>query len=123
MKLKSITTPVDRIIILFVLIISVLLFAVNLITFTPPSVVRIEVDGVLYGEYNLSDTKTITVNSQYGKNVVLIDSKSVCVLETTCKEQYEIGRKISKSGQCIVCLPNRVIIKIEGNEAVDGVTY
>jgi hypothetical protein len=123
LKIKSLTTKTDRIIIACTFLISVFIFAFNLNTISKPSTVNIEVDGILFGQYDISVPKTILVNSEYGFNKVLIENDSVCVIESSCNEQYEIGKKISKSGQCIVCLPNKVIIRITGNNEVDGVTY
>ena len=123
MNIKNYTTKTDRLIIGFIFLISVIILAFNLCSITKPSTVSIEVDGVLFGQYDISTAKTIVIDTEYGYNKVLIKNNSVCVIETSCKEQYEIGKKISKSGQCIVCLPNRVIIRITGNNELDGVSY
>ena len=47
----------------------------------------------------------------------------ILAIESSCDEQREIGQKISKAGQSIICLPNCVIIRISGNTDIDGVTY
>lgn len=123
MNIKKLTTKTDRIIIICAFLASAIILIFNLSTLGKASTLSIEVNGMLYGQYDMNVPKSITVKSEYGYNLVRIENGSAYVIESSCKEQYEIGKKISKCGQCIVCLPNRVIIRVTGNDEVDGVTY
>lgn len=69
-------------------------------------------------EYALKSDTAVVINSYYGKMIVRIKDKNVWVEETHCplKICQKTGR-ISKPGQNIVCVPNRVFIKIEGGES------
>jgi len=88
--------------------------------------VRITVDGELYGQYDFSyEEKTIEIKTEYGENIVKINENSVWVEDASCKDKLDVkAGKIEKSGQMIVCLPNRLLIEISGNDdKVDKVTY
>ena len=43
-------------------------------------------------------------------------------MDSDCKDRQCIG-EIQKSGEMIVCLPHKLIVKIEGSGEVDGVAY
>ncbi len=81
--------------------------------------VEIYKDGKLLNSYSLSENITVTVDSI----TVKIESSTVCITESSCsgKDCIKSG-KISRAGQCIVCLPNRLTVKITGKTNVDGVT-
>lgn len=50
---------------------------------------------------------------------IIIKKDGVYVLESSCKDKVCIHQgKINRTGQSIVCLPNQVVIKLEG-KAVD----
>lgn len=92
--------------------------------------VVIKSGGSVYASYPLSEKKTIVVPApQQPKegsagsehrdlyNIVIIDSGSVCVSEASCKNQVCVRHgSISHPGENIVCLPNRLIVSIEGGE-------
>ena len=92
--------------------------------------VVIKSGGSLYASYPLSDKKTLVVPAPQESgsdaketehpefyNVVIIDSGSVSVSEASCKNQVCVRHgSISHPGESIVCLPNRLIVSIEGGE-------
>ena len=123
-------TKGDNIVIVLVIGISFIsMFLVNALFYgiTGESIV-IEVDGQLYGKYNFNEitsTKYIEIRTQYGYNKVEIEKNRVRIVEADCPDQLDVlAGWISKSNQMIVCLPNRVVIRIEGEAGeIDGVTY
>ena len=77
--------------------------------------VKVTVNGREYGTYKLSDDQEITVEKNGHVNKFVIKDGKVDMVEASCKNQICVHEaKISKSGQSIVCLPNRVSIVIEG---------
>ncbi len=81
--------------------------------------VEIYKDGKLVSSHPLTEEKTLTVDSV----VIKTESGAVCIVQSDCKGRDCINSgKISRVGQCIVCLPNRVTVKITGNTNIDGVT-
>lgn len=92
--------------------------------------VVIKSGGSVYATYPLSENKTIKVSApqQSGEdadgneqpesyNVVIIDGGSVSVSKASCKNQVCVRHgSISHPGENIVCLPNRLIVSIEGGK-------
>ncbi|WP_236914706.1 NusG domain II-containing protein [Clostridium sp. Cult2] len=59
--------------------------------------------------------KTIPVETEYGYNLIEIDDEKVRVIEADCPDQLDVKQGyISKVGEVIVCLPNRLVIEIKG---------
>lgn len=77
--------------------------------------VVITVDGKLYKEVPLTKKteEKIDINTVYGKNEVIIEKGEVHMHESNCKDKIcmKMG-KISIPGDSIICLPNRVMVKI-----------
>ncbi len=86
----------------------------------------VEVDGREYGRYTLQEKngKTLAIRTEFGYNKIVIENGSVRVTESDCPDHLEIAAgSIQKSGEMLVCLPNRLVIRIEGEGSVDGVAY
>lgn len=74
-------------------------------------------DTVLVGTYQLNGNQNVIlpIDSNYGHNKMMIENGSVRMLEADCPDQVCVHTApISKPGQTIVCLPNRVVIEITG---------
>ena len=84
--------------------------------------VRITVGGEEYGTYSLSEDQTIEINDT---NVCEIKDGEVNMIQADCPDQLCIHQgPIHIQGETIVCLPNRVVVEITGNdkdEQLDGV--
>ena len=88
--------------------------------------VVIYLDGDEYARYNLSQTtkSIVEVESKYGQNTVAIENGNVYVTKSSCKDKLEISAgQINKKGQTLVCLPNRVVVTIEGGKQIDATTF
>ena len=77
--------------------------------------VVITVDGKIYKEVPLTKNtyEKIDINTVYGKNEVIIEKGEVHMHESNCQDKIcmKMG-KISIHGDSIICLPNRVMVKI-----------
>jgi len=103
--------------------------------------VVIESGGDLYAKYPLSEDRVIVVpapkqrntdapaadpddqaSAQYDYyNVVEIKDGSVSVTEASCKNQVCVRHgRVSRSGESIVCLPNRLVVRIESGYEEGG---
>ncbi len=83
-------------------------------------------DGKVYARYALTNTQPqiIRVESEFGSNVLEISRDGVRVMESSCEDGLEVkAGRINKPGQSLVCLPNRLVITIEGRGGYDGVSY
>lgn len=122
-------TKGDKIIIVSILIISFvsILFINSLNNSSSGNILVIEVNGKLYDEYKLDTInfhKIIEINTKYGYNKVEITKNGIRIKESDCPDKICVkSGYISNKGEMIVCLPNRLILKIEGDESVDGVAY
>lgn len=91
---------------------------------TSGNTVRITVGGEIYGEYSISEDRTIRIETEYGVNVVTVEGGSVSMTEADCPDGYCIdqGSK-NKEGQSIVCLPHKVVVEVVETDdgVIDGV--
>ena len=78
-------------------------------------------NGVCMARLPLSADQQLTVSG----NTIQIRDGACCVLRADCPDQRCVHQGwASRAGQCIVCLPNRVMIQIEGGNAdADTVSY
>ncbi len=75
-------------------------------------------DNKLIGRYILKKDyeNEFTVRTEKGYNTIVIKNNNIWIKDTDCPDKYcQQQGKISGSGQVIVCLPNRLLIKIVGN--------
>lgn len=87
--------------------------------------VVIEVDGSVYGTYNLSEDKEIDIVNGSHTNHISIKGGTVQMTYSTCHNQICVDKgKISEINDMIVCLPNKVVISIESREGgeIDAVS-
>lgn len=76
--------------------------------------VVIRQNGKPYGTYSLSKDREIHIKNGKQENVVRIQNGSVLMEKSTCKNQVCVDEgKISRAGQSIICLPNRVVVEIQ----------
>ena len=77
--------------------------------------VVVKVNGEVYGKYSLTKDRTITVNRDGHMNKITIKGGKVQVSKSNCKNQVCVKQGlISTTHQNIVCIPNRVVVSIEG---------
>lgn len=85
--------------------------------------VVIEVDGELYASYDMNKidgVKTVDVN---GKNTVEITKDYARAVYADCPDKLDVRRgKITKAGQIIVCLPNKMTVRIIGEKVYDDIS-
>ncbi len=83
------------------------------------STVQIYQDGQLLKEVPLQENMTLTIPGEY-ENVVQIQDGRVAIIEADCPGNDCVHTGwISTPGASIVCLPNRVEIRIVGSGGVD----
>lgn len=85
---------------------------------TSSRMVQITADNTVFGAYSLDENRTITVERNGHTNVVTIENGAVYISESTCKNQICVNDgSIDTIGQQIVCLPNRVVVEIIGDDS------
>lgn len=77
--------------------------------------VRITIDGKLYGEYSLSDNRTIIIDEPLGYNRVVIENGTAYMDGADCPDKYCMDYKpVSKGNETIICLPHRLVVEVLG---------
>jgi hypothetical protein len=111
--------------IIFILLI-IALFAFSFLkTSGQGATVEIRIAQKLYGTYDLNINQEIHILDDKGHSLLtcLINDGTIKVISSECPDKICVDEgSIMLSGQTIVCLPNKVVIKIIGSdETFDGV--
>lgn len=111
----KIITPGDKILVAMILIIGIAsLFAISWFR-QPGERVVIEVNGQQVQRLELNHSQEIVVTGPIGNTRVKIDQGTAQVLSSDCPEKIcVLTGKIRHAGEMIVCVPNKVVVKIIG---------
>ena len=84
--------------------------------------VEIVVDGEVTAVFTLDSDTEYRVDTPEGWNIIKIHGGTVSVIESDCPNQICVKHKeISKSGESIICLPHKIIVRITGtNQETDA---
>ena len=81
------------------------------------TVANIYQDGVCIRSVDLAavrEPETFTITTGHGSNTVLIEPGRICISEANCPDQVCVNTGwLADSAAPIVCLPHRVVIRIE----------
>lgn len=104
----------DFILIFVILLIAVVSFGINHFTNAKSGKqIEIYVDNELYKTYDIDDEDEFKIESEEGYNVVKIHNHGAQITEASCPDKVCIHEGfITKPSESIVCLPNKVHIKI-----------
>ena len=99
------------------------LFAASLFIFLPGRLVAggntvyITVNGKLAGRYSLNHDRLVLVNGPLGKTEVQIEAGKVRILSSPCPNHYCVRMgAVTTGGGALVCVPNRIIVRIGGDD-------
>lgn len=99
---------------------SILLLAIiwivvrNMIPDSDDRLAIVTVNNEIYGQYSLEEDQRIEINDT---NILVIADGKADMIEADCPDQICVDQKsISKSGESIVCLPNKVVVSIQADE-------
>lgn len=77
----------------------------------------VTVDGEETARYSLAEDRTVKIGGEE-YNVLEISGGAAAVVEANCGDHTCVRTgAISRAGETIVCLPHRLVIRIEGGEA------
>ena len=81
------------------------------------------VDGKQIKTFDLNTNQEYTFSSDFTNTISIVNGK-VSILHSDCPDKTCVhSGQISKEGQIICCLPNKLMLKIEGkNNSVDVIT-
>lgn len=120
-------TKGDKFLIIFIIFLSFLSFAyINRYAFSgQEKYISVQVNGeeikkIIFDEQLIGHT--IPVETDYGYNLIEIGDKQVRVIEADCPDQIDVKQGyISRIGETIVCLPNKLVIEIKGESGEDDI--
>lgn len=128
MKLKK----GDVITVSFIIIAIILYIIINSVSHKDKYITAvIKIDGKIYKKISLNNSdeqkEEIKFNNDGYMNIIY-DNQGVYVEDVTCPDKIcKKTGQITKSGQNITCMPNKIIIYIENNKQynndIDGVSY
>ncbi|MBR4232658.1 MAG: NusG domain II-containing protein [Oscillospiraceae bacterium] len=99
------------------LAVAALIWVLLLRPHTVASKAEIKLNGVLIGTYELSEDSEFTVTNGDHANTVVISDGEIYVKSANCPDQYCVKHAAVKhSGECIVCLPAKLVITVTGGE-------
>ena len=114
----------DIILIILIVCIALLAFLGNqVIGCDGAGMVTVKVNGKLEGTYSLSEDQEIEING--GTNILQIKNGKADMIEADCPDQLCVNqRAVSRQGESIICLPNKVVVEVESSESsqMDAVT-
>ncbi|MFA5576205.1 MAG: NusG domain II-containing protein [Tissierellaceae bacterium] len=119
----------DKILIVVIVLISLasLGFVKNGIVNYNEKYISIQVNGKEYKKVIFDNSvigKTIPVETEFGYNLIEIGDGDVRVIEASCPDKLDVLQgAISKPGEMIVCLPNRLVIEIKGTQETREIDY
>ena len=126
MKLLKYFTKGDIVLVVSLFILSVASLAGVRNLYKSGKNVVVEVEGRHVLELSLGKNVTKSVKGPLGETIVIIEKGKAKVIESPCPHKYCIRMgQINRRGEVIVCVPNRVVVKIRGGseeESYDGVT-
>ena len=87
----------------------------------------VEIDGQEQGHYPLEQDTTVDLQLVDGSyNLLEIKDGKADIIEASCPDKICVNHHpVSKRGESLVCLPNKVVVEIKNGEGmeVDGTTH
>jgi hypothetical protein len=102
-----------------ILIVAAAVYILNIYVLQKDGAVAVvTVDEAEIGCYALSEDQTVELND--GSNILVIQDGYADIVDANCPDRLCVSqKKISKSGESIICLPNKLVVSISGGETSD----
>ena len=98
-----------------ILLVALVLFLFLQLGKQPGAEVIIRVDGQEQGRYSLSADGSYSLNS--GTNLLRIENGKAYMEEANCPDHYCMRQgQISRTGETITCLPNKLTVTVSGGD-------
>ena len=80
------------------------------------STALVEVQGRLFAKLHLAEPRRITVPGKNGQVVIEVENHRIRILDSSCPQKICVhSGAISRCGELLVCAPNRIVIRIPGD--------
>ena len=93
--------------------------------FEAGSIVQVNFQGKVYGNFSLFQNKKINLTGKEGESVIEIREGRARFVTSPCKNQYCVQQGwIHYAGQMLICIPNEVSVEIlDKTKAYDSLNY
>lgn len=123
--MKRSTRKFDILLIVGLLAVAGILALVLYLTRSDGREVVVRMNGEVTGMYSITETLTFPLeNGHGGENILHIEKGEVWLEDANCPDKLCVQQgKIQYVGEAIICLPNGVVVEINGEDdmALDGV--
>ena len=110
---KSLKKRNDLLLIVGLLVVALIFGTILVLTGTEGDKVVVLVDGVVYGEYSLSQNRTVEIKTAHGTNVLVIEDGVAYMKEASCPDGVCVSHRPAHfSWQSIICKPNGIVVEI-----------
>ena len=119
---KKLVGKNDLIMIGVLIVMTALLFLGLFVFKKEGKLVVVSVDSVEVASFSLDKDLVYEIEGYNGgRNTLVIEDGVAYVKDSTCPDHLcEYMGKISKVGQSVICLPNRVVVEIRGSKNAEG---
>ncbi|MBQ5734655.1 MAG: NusG domain II-containing protein [Lachnospiraceae bacterium] len=81
---------------------------------TKSPVVIVSVDGKEYGRYRIDKDTQVSIDTEYGHNVLVIEDGYAYISEADCKDKIcKKHAKVNQNREQIICLPHRLVVEVK----------
>ena len=106
----------DILIICGILVFAGLLLLIINLTKKPGAGVIVRINGIEVAKYSFDNEGTYELNG--GTNILIIKDNEAWLESATCKDKICVKEgKISKEGETITCLPNKLTVTVYGRDS------
>ncbi|MEK6692926.1 MAG: NusG domain II-containing protein [Nitrospirota bacterium] len=114
----------DKVLILLLSVITVLSFYYVKVIFPEGAEASIEIEGKARGSYLLAEDRMIEINGSLGTAKIEIKGGKIRVIRAPCRDKICMKEGwISKAGESLICLPNKVMVYITGEARYDAISW
>jgi|GEM_PF-1261105 len=113
----------DYLIVVLLLLITVGWIAFGVSPSTVGSVADVQVSGKQVVQIKLDHEDYYTISGVLGPVLIAVDGSGVRILDARCPDKLCVRTgAINRAGEWIACVPNGLIIRIEGDTGVDAIS-
>lgn len=108
----------DILVVLILLVTALGIFlALRFIHQKPADVVEIYREDTLIKTYSLNDSVQYKIKNGDDTNQIIIEDGEVFIRDANCPDKLCVKQgSISKSGESIICLPHKIVVKVSSKE-------
>lgn len=123
-KAKSSKLSIDILLLAVLLLVSVFLFIGFRLFTKDGSYVIVRVDGEEKYSFSLTEEVDTLLEGSGGTNRIVIHGGEVYISDASCPDKLCVkeGKK-HRSGESIICLPNKLVVEIKGENEKDSNTF